>query len=144
MIVDKVWKLTNTIRVGLDARSSHTHRQSTFPDNVCSYNPCHGVSHYENLTTFFVFLEIFFQSPRSVRAKMVKSNEKTNTGEGVKNKRVRSVLDDVGVKSLSETSKSVCGQFVGQISTGVKSTVIHTSVNIFEVSKRDRQVTMLR
>jgi hypothetical protein len=39
MIVDNVWKLTNTVRVGLDARSSHAQRQSTFPDNVCSY--CH-------------------------------------------------------------------------------------------------------
>jgi hypothetical protein len=44
MIVDKVWKLTNTVRVGLDDRSSHTQRQSTFPDNVYSYcPPCHGV-----------------------------------------------------------------------------------------------------
>ena len=56
MIVDKVWKLTNTVRVGLDARSSHVKIQSTFPDNVCSYcPPCHGVSHYENLTTFLFF-----------------------------------------------------------------------------------------
>ena len=37
MIVDKVWKLTNTVRVGLDAWSSHAQRQSTFPDDVCSY-----------------------------------------------------------------------------------------------------------
>ncbi len=44
MIVDKVWKLTNTVRVGLDARSSHAQRQSSFPDNVCSCCPhCHGV-----------------------------------------------------------------------------------------------------
>jgi hypothetical protein len=54
MMVDKVWKLTNTFRVGLDDRSSHSQRQSTFPDNVYSYcPPCHGVSHCENLTTFF-------------------------------------------------------------------------------------------
>jgi hypothetical protein len=46
IIVDKVWKLTNTVRVGLDPRSSHAQRQSTFPDNVCSYcPPCHVVSH---------------------------------------------------------------------------------------------------
>jgi hypothetical protein len=32
MIFDKVWKLTNTVRVGLDAQSSHVQRQSTFPD----------------------------------------------------------------------------------------------------------------
>jgi hypothetical protein len=44
MIVDKVWKLTNTVRVGLDARSSHAQTQSTFPDTVCSHcPPCHGV-----------------------------------------------------------------------------------------------------
>jgi hypothetical protein len=57
MIVDKVWKLTNTVRVGLDDRSSYTQRQSTFPDNVCSYcPPCHGVSHNdENFVYFFVF-----------------------------------------------------------------------------------------
>ena len=61
---------------------------------------------------------------------MVKSNEKTNTGEGVKDKRGRTVSYDVGGKSLSETSKSVCGQCVGESSTGAKSTTIHTSVNI--------------
>jgi hypothetical protein len=53
---------------------------------------------------------------------MVKRNDKTNTGEG------RTVSDDTGGKSLSDTSTSV----------GVKSTVIHTSVNIFETSKRDK------
>ncbi len=60
MIVDKVWKLTNTVRVGLDARSSHEQRQSTFPDNVCSYcPPCHGHSVTRKFDYFFVFLEIF-------------------------------------------------------------------------------------
>jgi hypothetical protein len=71
-------------------------------------------------------------------AKMVKSNEKTNTGEGGKGKRGRTVSDDAGGKSLSETSNSVCGQCVGESSTGAKSTAIRTSVNIFEVSKRDK------
>ena len=69
---------------------------------------------------------------------MVKRNEKTNTGGGGKGKRDRTVSEDVGGKSLSETSKSVCGQCVGERSTGVKPTVIHTSVNIFETSKRDK------
>ena len=69
---------------------------------------------------------------------MKKRNEKTNTGEGGKDKRVRTVSDDTGGKSLSDTSTSACGQCVGESSTGVKSTVIHTSVNIFEVSKRDK------
>jgi hypothetical protein len=49
MIVDKVWKLTNAGRVGLDARSSHAQTQSTFPDTVCSHcPPCHGVYTLEN------------------------------------------------------------------------------------------------
>jgi hypothetical protein len=59
---------------------------------------------------------------------MVKRNDKTNTGEGVKDKKGRTVSDDTGGKSLSDTSTS----------EGVKSTVIRTSVNIFEVSKRDK------
>ena len=67
---------------------------------------------------------------------MKKRNEKANTGEGGKGKRDRTASDDVGGKSLSETSKSVCGQCVGESSTGVKSTVILTSVtrDLFEVS----------
>ncbi len=69
---------------------------------------------------------------------MKKRNEKTNTGEGVKGKRDRTALDDEGGKSLSDTSTSTRGQCVGESSTGVKSTVIHTSVNIFETSKRDK------
>ena len=126
MIVDKVWKLTNTVRVGLDVRSSHAQRQSTFPDNVCSYcPPCHGVLHYQNLTTF-----LFFSKKNSLPLhwKMKKRNEKSNTGEAGKDKRGRTVSDDVGGKSLSDTSTSA----------GAKSTEIRTSVNIFEASKRDK------
>jgi hypothetical protein len=55
---------------------------------------------------------------------MKKRNEKTNTGEGVKGKRGRTVSDDAGGKSLSDTSTSACGQCVGESSTGVKSTAI--------------------
>jgi hypothetical protein len=54
MIVDKVWKLTNTVRVGLDARSSHAQRQSTFPDNVCSYCPPVTVCHTLHLVYLFI------------------------------------------------------------------------------------------
>jgi hypothetical protein len=78
---------------------------------------------------FFVFLEIF---------QFLTSNEKTNTGEGDKDKRGRTASDDVGGKSLSETSKSARGQCVGESSTGAKSTVIHTIVNVFEASERDK------
>ena len=56
--------------------------------------------------------------------KMKKRNEKTNTGEGGKDKRGRTVSDDAGGKSLSDTSTSERGQCVGESSTGVKSTVI--------------------
>ena len=81
MIVDNVWKLTNTVRVGLDARSSHVRRQSSIP-----------------------------------RAKMVKRSDKTNTGEGGKGKKSRTVSDDSGGKSLSDTSTSARGQCVGESS----------------------------
>ena len=37
MTVDKIWKLINVVRVRLAPRSSHSKRQATFPDNVCSY-----------------------------------------------------------------------------------------------------------
>jgi hypothetical protein len=59
---------------------------------------------------------------------MVKSSDKTNTGEGDQGKKGKTVSDDAGGKSFSDTSTSA----------GVKSTVIRTSVNIFEVSKRDK------
>ena len=59
---------------------------------------------------------------------MVKRSDKTNTGEGGKGKKGRTVSDDAGGKSLSDTSTSA----------GVKSTEIRTSVNIFEVSKSDK------
>ena len=59
---------------------------------------------------------------------MKKRNEKSNTGEAGKDKRGRTVSDDAGGKSLSDTSTSA----------GAKSTEIRTSVNIFEASKRDK------
>jgi hypothetical protein len=51
---------------------------------------------------------------------MKKRNEKTKTGEGGKGKRGRTVSDDAGGKSLSDTSTSVCGQCVGERSTQVR------------------------
>jgi hypothetical protein len=55
---------------------------------------------------------------------MVKRNDKMNNGEGDNGKKGRTVSDDTGGKSLSDTSTS----------TGVKSTVMSTSVNIFKSS----------
>jgi hypothetical protein len=45
MTVDKIWKLTNVVRFRLAPRSSHSQRQATFPDNVCSYSPPVTVCH---------------------------------------------------------------------------------------------------
>ncbi len=102
----------------------HTHTDNLLSRIMCApiAPPCHGVSHCENWTTFFL------KKNSNPRAKMVKRNDKTNTGEGGKGKKGRTVSDDVGGKYLSDTSTSA----------GVKSTVIRTSVNIFEVSKRDQ------
>ena len=58
MIVDKIWKLTNTVRVGLGPRSSHLQRQTTFPDDVYSYSPHVTVCHTMKIGLLFVFLEI--------------------------------------------------------------------------------------
>ncbi len=49
-----------------------------------------------NFEYFFVFLEIFFNPQEIARAKMGKSDEKTNTGEGGKGKKGRTVSDDAG------------------------------------------------
>jgi hypothetical protein len=57
MIVGKVWKLTNTLIVGLDARSSHAQRQPTFPDNVLLLPPLSRCVTLSKFDYFFVFLE---------------------------------------------------------------------------------------
>jgi hypothetical protein len=49
MIVDKIWKLTNTVKVGLAPRSSHSQRQATFQDNVCSWASVLGIRIREGL-----------------------------------------------------------------------------------------------
>ena len=59
MIVDKIWKLTNVVRVGLAPRSSHSQRQATFQDNVCSYSPLVTVCHTMKIGLHFVFVEFF-------------------------------------------------------------------------------------
>jgi hypothetical protein len=104
----------------------HTQRDNPLSRIICVpiaplVTVCYTTLHYENLTTFLFFWKFFFPS---VSYKMVKRNEKTNTGEGDKGKRDRTVSDDSGGKSLSDTSTSVCGQCVGENSTGVKSTEI--------------------
>ncbi len=68
------------------------------------FPPPDDVSHYEN-STFLFFLKKY----SIPRVKMVKRSDKTNTGEGDKGKKSRTVSDDSGGKSLSDTSTSaVC------------------------------------
>ena len=52
-----------------------------------------------------------------------------------KGKRGRTASDDPGGKSLSEKSKTVRGQCVGEKSTGA---VIHSNANIFEASRKNK------
>ena len=121
----------------------HTHRDNPLSRIMCAPiappEPCDGVSHYANLTTF-LFIWKSFSNPR---AKMVKSNEKTNTVEGDKGKRGRTASDDAGGKSLSETSKSACGQCVGESSTGAKSAVIRTNVTYLRRPRETKRNTSL-
>ena len=103
----------------------HTHRDNPVSRIMCAPVPppvtvCKHLKIQKKIG-LFVFLKNFHPP------KMVKS-DKTNTGEGGKGKKGKTVSDDAGGKSLSDTSTSA----------GVKSTAIRTSVNIFEVSKRDK------
>ena len=93
MIVEKVWKLTNTVRVGLDPRSSHTQRQTTFPDECVLLLPPLSRCVALKIWLLFVFLE-FFWPPKKLLVQMGKRDEQTNTGEGGKGKRVRTTSDD--------------------------------------------------
>jgi hypothetical protein len=52
----------------------------------------------KKITTYFL---VFFKNKMSIpRAKMVKRSDKTNTGEGDKDKKSRTVSDDSGGKSF--------------------------------------------
>jgi hypothetical protein len=94
----------------------HTHRDNPLSRIMCTpIAPPVTVCHTVKIGLLFCF---FLKKNFIPRAKMVKRNDKTNTGEGVKGKKGRTVSDDSGGKSLSDTSTSA----------GVKSTVIHTSV----------------
>jgi hypothetical protein len=101
----------------------HTHRDNPLSRIMCApIDPPVTVCHSEKIGLFFCF---FLKNNCIPSAKMVKRNGKKNTGEGDKGKKGRTVSDDAGGKYLSDTSTSA----------GVKSTAIHTSVNIFEESK---------
>jgi hypothetical protein len=119
MIVDKIWKLTNVVRVGLAPRSSHSQRQATF-----SWN--------------------FFFKPQATWARaMGKRAGNTNTAEGVKGKKVNTTSDDAGGKSASEKSKSTGGKCVSENSTGGNPGATRTSNNPFEASRSEKCNTSL-
>jgi len=76
---------------------------------------------------------------------MGKCDEKTNTGEGGKGKRVRTTSDDTGGKSVSEKSKSTGGQCVGEKLELHRweiwcDTEPRSSTNIFEASRRENPI----
>jgi hypothetical protein len=95
------------MKYGLDSLlGPHTHRDKPLSWIMCVHMPppSRCVTH-ENLTSFcFSFLEIVLQPPRNLGAvrAMGKRGGHTNTGEGVKGKKVRTTSDDVGGKSVSE------------------------------------------
>ncbi len=79
----------------------HTHRDNPLSRRMCApIAPPVTVRHTMKIWLRFCFSGNFFSIPRAK-----KCNEKTNTGEGGKGKRGRTVSDDVPGKSLSEASK---------------------------------------
>ena len=104
--------------------------------------PRHGVSHHENLTTFCFSRNFFFKPQATWPRAMGKRAGNTNTGEGVKGKKVRTTSDDAGGKSASEKSKST-GKCVSENSTGGNPGVTRTSNNPFETSRSEKCNTSL-
>jgi hypothetical protein len=81
--------------------------------------------------TSFVFLGNFFCLAHNCAGN-------TNTGEGVRGKKVRTTSDDAGGKSVNEKSKSTGGKCVSENSTGCQPGVTWTSNNPFESSRREK------
>jgi hypothetical protein len=68
MIVDKVWKLTNTVRLDL-MLGPHTYRDNPLSRIMCApidppVTVCYTTLNYENLTTFLFFWKFFFHPYR--------------------------------------------------------------------------------
>ena len=92
----------------------HTHRHNPLSRILCApiappVTVCKHLKIEKKIGLLFCFSE---KKIASLCAKMVKRSDKTNTGEGGKGKKGRTVSDDAGGKSLSDTSTSA----------GVKST----------------------
>ena len=69
--VDKTIRDINQLLI---SRSSHTQRQSTFPDNVCSYHSPVTLCHTTKFWILFCFSANFFSIPKKVSAKMGSSS----------------------------------------------------------------------
>ena len=80
---------------------------------------------------FFLIL-FFLRNSCTTIGKYVPGN--TNTGEGVKGKKVRTTSNESDGKSVSEKSKSTGGKCLSENSTGGKSGVTRTSNNTFKES----------
>ena len=85
----------------------HTHRDNPVSRIMCApvappVTVCKHLKIQKKIGPFFVFPKKKFIP----RAKMVKRSDKTNTGEGGKGKKGKTVSDDAVGKSLSDTSTS--------------------------------------
>ncbi len=86
----------------------HTHRDNPVSRIMCApvappVTVCKHLKIQKKIGLLFCFSEKKFPS---LRAKMVKRSDKTNTGEGGKGKKGKTVSDDAVGKSLSDTSTS--------------------------------------
>ena len=104
----------------------HTHRDNPVSRIMCApvappVTVCKHLKIEKKIGKFFFEKKLpfcFSEKKNSIpRAKMVKRSDKTNTGERGRGKKGRTVSDDAGGKSLSDTSTSA----------GVKSTAIRCS-----------------
>jgi hypothetical protein len=91
---------------------------------------------------FLCFLDFF--SPKQLGARaMGKRAGNTNTGGGVKGKKVRTTSNDAGGKSASEKSKSTGGKCVSENSTVGRPGATWTSNNPFQASRSEKCNTSL-
>ena len=86
----------------------HTHRDNPVSRIMCApvappVTVCKHLKIQKKIGLLFCFSEKKNSIPR---AKMVKRSDKTNTGEGGKGKKGKTVSDDAVGKSLSDTSTS--------------------------------------
>ena len=85
----------------------HTHGDNPVSRIMCApVAPPRTVCHTMKIPTKHHYFLVFFKKNSIPRVKMVKRSDKTNTGEGGKGKKGKTVSDDAVGKSLSGTSTS--------------------------------------